>query len=195
MKTISSKFGKRQALVAGAGVSCLSSFIYPFVLRPGHPYLMLIPALVVAPLATIAATLGNAIVPDICDYDELETGQRREGLFTAVMGFMAKMEISMCGFLAALLVKLSGIDLKVVHQTPEALHRLYTLAVGPNIVFTLGAFLLALCFPMTESTLMEVRRQLDARHRAHPELAPDNEIPDPAVESWAQAHPEDSSSK
>jgi hypothetical protein len=47
--------------------------------------------------------------------------------------------------------------------------------------------LLTLKFPMTEATMMEVRRQLDERHHAHPETAPDNEVPDPEVEEWAQA--------
>jgi len=188
LKPISQKFGKRSALIAGAAVSLLSACIQPFILNPHYPYLLLLPALIVTPLLLISNTIANAIVPDICDLDELQTGQRREGLFTSVMGFMAKMEISLCILLVGYMISWSGLDVKLTTaQAPEVLTKLFWLAIIPNIVFTLGAFLLTLKFPMTEASMLEVRRQLDERHRQHPEIAPDNEVPDPEVLPIAQA--------
>ncbi|HEY3328459.1 MAG TPA: MFS transporter [Capsulimonadaceae bacterium] len=188
LKPISVKFGKRSALICGAAISLAAAAIQPFILNPHYPYLLLIPALILAPLMLIANTLANAVVPDICDVDELATGQRREGLFTSVMGFMAKLEISLCTLLTGYIVVWAGLDVKLVGPQPQhVLDKLYWLAIIPNIIFSLGAFMLTLKFPMTEESMKEVRRQLDERHHAIPESAPDNEAPDADVEPWVQA--------
>jgi GPH family glycoside/pentoside/hexuronide:cation symporter len=188
LKPISKKFGKRSAMIAGAMVALAAALAQPFILNPKHPYLLLVTAVVVAPLLLISGTIANAVVPDICDLDELQTGERREGLFTSVMGFMAKMEISLCTLVVGYMVAWSGLNLKLTTpQTPEVLHRLFLLAIVPNIIFSLGALLLTLRFPMNEASMSEVRRRLDERHHENPETAPDNEAPDPEVEEWAQA--------
>ncbi|BCM94180.1 putative symporter YjmB [Abditibacteriota bacterium] len=195
LKPISQKFGKRSALIGGAAISLVSALTQPLILNPKFPYLLLMPALVVAPLLLISNTISNAVVPDICDLDELQTGQRREGLFTSVMGFMAKMEISLCTLIVGYMVAWSGLDVKLTTpQAPEVLSKLFWLAIIPNIVFTLAAFLLTLKFPMTAASMEEVRRQLDERHHQHPETAPDNEVPDALVEDWVQANPTPSQS-
>ncbi|MFT3788665.1 MAG: MFS transporter [Tepidisphaeraceae bacterium] len=167
IKPISTKFGKRAAMILGASISLAAAGAQPFILNPQYPYLMLIPALVVSPLMLIANTIANAVVPDICDLDELQTGERREGLFTAVMGFMAKMEISLCTLLVGYMVAWSGLNLKLTGpQSADVLHRLYWIAIIPNIVFTLGAFVLTLMFPMTAKSADAVRTELDRRRHA-----------------------------
>ena len=178
LKPITLRFGKRAAMIGGGLVSLVAALIQPFILNPQQPYLLLIPALLLAPLGLIAGTLASAVVPDICDLDELQTGQRREGLFTSVMGFMAKMEISLCTLLVGYLVTFSGLNVKIAVQPEWVLHKLYWMAIVPNIVFSFVTLLLTLRFPMTAASMAEVRRQLDARHQARPELAPDNEVMD-----------------
>lgn len=164
MKPVSQWIGKKAALVIGAFISFLFAVLQPFILNPDYPYLLLLPAFIVVPLITISNTLGNAIVPDICDADELQSGQRREGLFTSVMGFMAKMEISFCVLIVGYLVSWSGLDTKLTIQPAEVLNKMFWLCILPNIVFTFLALLLTLKFPMTESSMNEVRRKLDERH-------------------------------
>ena len=83
---------------------------------PEHPYWAMIPGLLVAPLLVITGTIAFAIMPDICDLDELATGQRREGLFTSVMAFFSKMEISMAIILSGYLVGWSHVDVKINHR-------------------------------------------------------------------------------
>ena len=166
MKPISKWIGKKAALVIGASVSFLFALLQPFILNPDFPYLLLLPALIIGPLMTVSNTLGNAIVPDICDADELESGQRREGLFTSVMGFMAKMEISLCVLLVGYLVSWSGLDTRLATQPAEVLNKMFWLCILPNIVFTFLALVLTLKFPMTEASMSEVRRKLDERHAA-----------------------------
>lgn len=172
MKPISMRIGKKNGLIVAALVAFVLAVTQPLILRPDMPYLMLLPTLVLLPLILIANTLGGAIVPDICDLDELETGMRREGLFTAVMGFVAKMEISLTVLIVGYLVSFSGFDSKLLTQPEAVLHKMLWLAVVPNVIFTFLTLLAAARFPLTEASMKEVRRQLDARHKARPEESP-----------------------
>lgn len=186
MKPVTKWIGKKWALVCAAGVSFLFSLIQPLTITPDNPYLLLLPALIVVPLITIGYTIGNAVVPDICDVDELKSGLRREGLFTAVMGFMAKLEISLCFLLVGYLLSWSGLDMKIASQPPEVLDRLFWLCVLPNMGFTLAGFLLALSFPMTEAGMLKVRLQLDERRLAK---AAAGQPTDEVAEEFVHEHP------
>src|SRR5207248_1809618 len=95
------------------GVAFAVAVLAPFVTTPEHPYWGILPGLIVAPLLVLTGTIAFAIMPDICDVDELATGQRREGLFTSVMAFFSKLEISMAIILAGYLVGWAGVDMKI----------------------------------------------------------------------------------
>ncbi len=172
---ISKWIGKKGGIILGASGSLVAAILTPLAYSPANPYWMLLPALLTIMLISIANTITQAVMPDICDLDELETGHRREGLFTAVMGFVQKIEISLCALLVGYLVVWSGLDTKIAQQPPEVLKRLFWLAVVPNIVFTAGYFLFALRFPLTEAMMQEVRRKLDSRHRADAEASAQEE--------------------
>jgi GPH family glycoside/pentoside/hexuronide:cation symporter len=172
IKPLSQKFGKRGGLVFGSSVVFVTAIIQPLLMNPRHPYLMLIPALLTIPVIAISNTMLNAIVPDICDLDELQTGERREGLFTAVMGFIAKMEISATIVIVGYLLTFAGFDAKAATQTPVVLSKMYWMGIIPNILFTLAALITAIKFPMTEAMTREVHEKLATRHKAHPGDAP-----------------------
>jgi len=173
IKPISRWIGKKGGLILGASTSLTAAVITPFAYSPEHPYWMLFPSLMIVTLLSVSNTIANAIMPDICDLDELETGHRREGLFTAVMSFVQKIEISLCAVLVGYLVVWSGLDTTLATQPAQVLQRLFWIAVVPNILFTACYFIVAIRFPLTEAAMNDVRRQLDERHRILPETAPD----------------------
>jgi GPH family glycoside/pentoside/hexuronide:cation symporter len=113
VKPASKRIGKRGALILGSGIGFLVAIIAPFITTPEHPYWGILPGLLVAPLLVITGTIAFAIMPDICDLDELASGQRREGLFTSVMAFFSKLEISMAIILSGYLVGSVGVDMKL----------------------------------------------------------------------------------
>ncbi|HEY3329080.1 MAG TPA: MFS transporter [Capsulimonadaceae bacterium] len=176
VKPLSVRLGKRAALIAGSAVGLIAALMSPIILTSGHPYWSLIPTIFIAPLSTLAFTISSAIVPDICDMDELKTGQRREGLFTSVMAFMAKMEISLCTLVSGYLVSFAGVNVKLVNQAPHVVHKLFLIGLVPTILFALTSFLLTLKFSMTEAQMDDVRGQLDARHKLRLETEGGNEI-------------------
>ncbi len=119
-KPASKWIGKRGALIAGTVFGFLSALLAPIILTPAHPYWGLIPTFLLAPVLTLTGIVAGAILPDICDVDELKTGQRREGLFTSVMAFVTKLEISIMILLVGYVVSWSGVDTKIATRWQEA---------------------------------------------------------------------------
>lgn len=129
------------------------------------PYLQLLSALLLAPLVAIAVVLRDAIVPDICDVDELENGKRREGLFTAVVNFVYKMEVSLCVVLVGYLLAFAGFDQKAPVQTAQVLTNIQWCTYLPNILFAFLALVLAIKFPITEAYMAKVHAAIEERRQ------------------------------
>ena len=55
-------------------------------------------------------TLMGSMVADVCDYDELESKQRREGVFGAIYWWMVKVGMALAGLLSGVMLKASGFD-------------------------------------------------------------------------------------
>ncbi|MEO7934117.1 MAG: MFS transporter [Chthoniobacterales bacterium] len=166
IRPISVKLGKRAGLIIPSLIALMLLLCQPLLLTPAHPWLFLVPLLILSPLSVISATMMNAIVPDICDLDEMEHGERREGLFTSVMAFMNKLEISLSVLIVGWLVNFSGVDPKTTFQHPEVLQKLLWLAIGPGIFFTFCALVMSCLFKLNEESMNGVRKALENRRAA-----------------------------
>jgi GPH family glycoside/pentoside/hexuronide:cation symporter len=162
---LSRLLGKRMAVIVGCAIALLQACLVPLLYNPAQPYLQLVAAAVTAPLVAISIVMRDAIVPDICDLDELENGTRREGLFTAVVLFVYKLEVSLCVVLAGYLLKFSAFDPTLGTQPAAVLTRLQWCAFLPNIVFAGIALIFAIRFPLTEAYMHTVRAKIDARNQ------------------------------
>ncbi len=188
MKPISKWIGKKGALLGATAIGVVVALIQPFTLKPGHPWLLLVPQLIFTLLTPFCFTIINAIVPDICDLDELQSGCRREGLFAAVMGLVGKMGISLSTLAMGYLLLWFGLGAKSgVALSPEMLHRLNWIPVLLNIFFNLGALVFTLMFPMDEAAASDVRHQLDERRLAK---AAAGEPTDEVAEEFVHEHPD-----
>lgn len=166
LKTFTIKLGKRAGLIVISVIALALLLIQPFILKPGQYYLLLIPLLLLPLLSVLSSTLLNAIVPDICDLDELEHGERREGLFTAVVAFMGKLEISLSLGIVGGLLWLIGYREETSTQTPEVVTKLMWVAISIGILFTAGALIAAFRFKMDAAQVNDIHRQLEARRAA-----------------------------
>lgn len=183
---LSRKIGKRQGVIIGSAVAVFQACLVPFLYTPDSaflrwiaglfpvlhlnvtatsPYLQLLAAFLLAPLVAIGVVLREAIVPDICDLDELEHGERREGLFTAVVNFVYKMEVSLCVVLVGYMLAFSGFDQKAATQSAGVLSRIQWCAYLPNIIFATLALILAIKLPITEKYMAKIHVQLEERRR------------------------------
>ncbi len=167
---LSRRLGKRRAIIWGYGAAFLGAMLMPFFMRPGHPYLLLTHMITFGLASAVLTMFMAAVMPDICDLDELESGERREGLFSAVMSFVSKIENSVCILLGGYLVAFSGFDTHVAQQMgqqPQAvLDKMRLLGFTPAIVFAGVTFAIACYFPITQKMMTDVRARLDARRAA-----------------------------
>jgi len=167
---LSRKIERRWGVILWVGVTALGAIAAPLVARPGHPYVYLTYMIIVAVLTMTFGIFMTAIMPDICDIDELESGERREGLFSAVLAFQSKVENSVCILASSYLISWSGFNAKVAAaggiQTPESIRIMWWLAFIPPIIFSLIALGVAFYFPITRKMMDEVRTKLAARRAA-----------------------------
>ena len=163
---LSRTLGKRAGLTIPAGVAFVMALSMPVILTPTVPYLLLLPILLLMVLSIIANTMTNAILPDICDLDELDNGERREGLYTAVVAFVSKLEISLTVLIVGYLVDISGFNPKLPTQPDAVMSKMLWMAIIPTAFFTFCGLVLAMRFRMTEASMDVVRAQLDERRAA-----------------------------
>ncbi len=159
----SARFGKRHAALLFVGIATLSIPLTWWLFTPANPWLMLVPAVIIGITINGAFLVGVSMLADVCDADELRTGLRREGIYSASMEFGKKCAIALSTVLGGYLLAVAGFDQSQATQTESTLTALrlgYILVLG--LAF-LTAFLLFRRFPLTHESAREIRRQLDAR--------------------------------
>ncbi len=97
----------------------LGAFLQWFVVTPANPYLQLIlpffTAVGISSFYVVMATL----LADATDEDELRTGERREGMYGAVMAFCGKMIGALTPVIAGLMLMVSGFDARLEFNQSE----------------------------------------------------------------------------
>lgn len=161
---MSSRWGKRRAFFIAMSISMLGYALKWFCYNPAYPWLVLLPA----PLMTFGLaglfTLMGAMVADVCDLDELQTHERREGMFGSIFWWVVKLGMSVAIAGGGLLLNATGFDVELKgNQSESALFwmRFFDVLV-PLIATALAMWAIAL-FPLTEEKAHEIRQQLEAR--------------------------------
>ncbi|MEG3122386.1 MFS transporter [Sphingomonas sp. GB1N7] len=158
---IGKRHGKRRTAIAGELAQAAIN-IGLIAVFPGMLWLLI--ALAVAQGLTQGS--GNlmlrAMVADVADAHELETGHNRTGLFFSVFSLTMKLGPAIGIGLALPLVAWFGFQPKG-HSTAEALEALkYVFALGPALAHIIAASLIWR-FPLDEAAHTDIRRALDAR--------------------------------
>jgi GPH family glycoside/pentoside/hexuronide:cation symporter len=129
-------------------------------------------AVLLATLAGVGVATGYIIpwsmMPDVIDYDELRTGQRREGTYYGLMVLLQKFGLAAGLFLVGLLLQLSGFDgrLPPGQQPASALLALrWMIGPVPTIVLLCGMVVTAF-YPITKAKHADILAQLAARKPA-----------------------------
>ncbi len=157
------RFDKKKVLAAGLLMVAVGIAASWFYITPRYPYLQLLLGLLTAPGMSCVWVLTNSCIADVCDYDELSTGMRREGLYGAVFSFSMKLGsaigLGLCGFVLWLV----GFDKELTAQTYETVIRFrLAFALIPALFFA-AALALAWKYPINKQSLLDVQRQLAAR--------------------------------
>jgi len=104
------------------------------------------------------------MISDVCDYDELQTHQRREGVFGAIYWWMVKVGMALAGLLTGILLKVSGFDVALeTAQADKTLVLLRVFDVGVPLVTSGIAIFIIATYKLTEARAHEIRAELEQR--------------------------------
>lgn len=160
---LSARIGKRHSMLWLLALSVLFTGLSWWFFTPVNPWLSVIPAFVTGFALNGCFLIGVSMLGDVCDADELDTGRRREGIYSASLEFGKKMAIALSTLLSGYVLAATGFDQKLVIQTGETI---YALRFGYIGVIGFSLCISAICiffYPLTHSQAAEVRKQLDAR--------------------------------
>ena len=107
---ISVRIGKKLTLSIAIGLMCLAQITKIFCYNPQHPYLVLIPTVLLSAGMLFFFTLGSSMVGDVCDEDDLNTGTRSEGSYYSVFWWFIKMGTAFASFITGLLIVFTQFD-------------------------------------------------------------------------------------
>jgi glycoside/pentoside/hexuronide:cation symporter, GPH family len=159
---IARKQGKRAGLAAVL-VLAICAFIGDWWLYdPARPYLQLFACGFVAFTGAGFWTLYGATIGDVVDYDESQTGQRREGSFSACQSWITKVGIALGVGASGWILQFTGFDAKQAIQTPEAIFWIRILLSGIPVIGLVLALIAILRFPLTEARMLTIRGQLES---------------------------------
>jgi GPH family glycoside/pentoside/hexuronide:cation symporter len=156
------RIGKNLSFAACLVWSVLSLSVAP-VLSADLPFAALLGFVVLAGLGVGGYVLPLAIVADVFDEDELDSGRRREGAFFGVWTLTMKLAAALGIALAGLLLPQLGYVPGAVQQTPETIWAL-KLAWGPlPALFFVATLLVVRRFPLSRERHREIRAALAER--------------------------------
>jgi len=107
---ISPKLGKRNTLTIAILLMCAAQLSKIVCYNPSHPYLIIIPTILLSVGMLFFFTLGSSMVGDICDEDELKTDYRTEGSYYSVFWWFIKMGSALASFVAGALIVFTMFD-------------------------------------------------------------------------------------
>ncbi len=164
LSKLSQRIGKRRALAVSIGLLVLAGPVTWFSYTPAIPYLSLVVPLVTTPAYAGFWLLISSIKADICDFDELETGLRREGSYASLSAWFTKLAYASTAILSGFILVGVGFHAELgPAQSPATLFWMRVWFSFVPSLSALPALFLVFRFPITERMAFDVRRQLEER--------------------------------
>ena len=160
---MSKKLGKKRAFMVCQGISMIGYVLFWFLFIPGKPYLFLF----ALPFHSFGIgslfTIMMSMTADVCDLDELNTGQRREGVLGAVYWWMVKLGFGVAALLSGAILSFVGFDAaNVTESAVSGMRAFYSLLPIAGVI---GALLIMKNYDITEERAAQLKEQL-AQKRA-----------------------------
>jgi len=169
---ISEKIGKRQTFLVTISLSILGYAMKWIGYNPEYPYWLLASCPFVAFGTGSLFTLMGSMISDVCDYDELGSNKRREGVFGAIYWWMVKVGMALALLVSGYLLVASGFitpqpgSTEIVVQGEKTLFYLRVFDVFIPIITSTIALMIMSTYEITEDSARETRQLLEHR-RGH----------------------------
>ena len=168
---ISQKAGKQNIYYLGMSVWVIVCIVLFFV-QPGQIMLLFILAILAAVGISIGYLVPWSMIPDVVELDELETGQRREGIFYGFFVFLQKLGLSLGLAISNYTLGMAGYispanpNDPIPAQNDSVLLALRIFVSFAPAVILLISFLVVRAYPLTRQKHAELRARLEARKAA-----------------------------
>lgn len=164
---ISERFGKKEAYLIGVGLFIVL-LVFLFFVQPGQVILLYGVCVVAGLCVAMALLLPWSMLPDVIEFDELQTGQRRGGVFYGLFVFVQKIGLSFAVAGSTFALGVAGYinpeEAGALVEQPDAV--LLTLRLFVSLVpaaLLVLSIPLALAYPITKARFMDVQAQLAQR--------------------------------
>ena len=161
---LGTRVGKRRAFFVATGVSMLGYGLKWVCYNPEVPWLLLLPAPLMAFGLGGLFTLMPSMICDVVDMDELETHERREGMYGSIFWWVVKLGMAAALAASGFLLNATGFDVELGgNQTERAIYLMRICdAFIPFLASGIAIWVIA-SYSITEEKAHEVRRALEAR--------------------------------
>jgi len=162
------KIGKKKAFLISQTISIFGYILLYFLFIPGNPYMFLI----AIPFFSFGIgglfTTMMSMTADVCDLDELNYGQRREGIFGAIYWWVVKFGFAVAGLLSYVILDLINFDGNLAQQAPDTIFWLRFSFSAVPIAGTLTAIFYMWNYGLTEEKLKGIQAELAKRKAPKP---------------------------
>lgn len=164
---VSERVGKQRVYYIGATVF-VAVLLGLFFVQPNQTPLLFVLAVVAGAGVSVCYLVPWSLLPDVIELDELETGQRREGIFYGFFVFLQKLGLSLGLFISGQVLDLAGYipaePGQAVPPQPESVLLALRFLVGPvGALIILLSFIAVYLYPITKQKHAEIRAELERR--------------------------------
>jgi GPH family glycoside/pentoside/hexuronide:cation symporter len=160
------KYGKRRAFYVTTSISIIGYLLKWVFYTPENPWLLLIPAPLIAFGFGGLFTLMPAMVADVVDADELNTHERREGMYGSIFWWVVKLGMAAALAGGGFLLNATGFDVALGAQTDNTLFLMRIFDIFVPVAASVIAIWAVASYTITEEKAHDIRMQLEARRGA-----------------------------
>jgi GPH family glycoside/pentoside/hexuronide:cation symporter len=161
---LGTRIGKKRTFYVAIGVSMVGYALKWVCYDPEIPWLVILPAPFLAFGLGGLFTIMPSMIADVVDLDELETHERREGMYGSIFWWVVKLGMAAAIAAGGFLLNATGFDVALQGNQSTATITMMRLcdAFLPFVASGVAIWAIA-TFSITEQRAHEVRRELEAR--------------------------------
>jgi len=164
ISVLSKRLGKRVICMVAPLFLILGSLANFFCYVPDMPELVLIPRFLVAIGIAGLFVLVLSMITDVVDYDEMQKGTRREGMFGAIFSWVLKFALAIALFINGFIVDGLGVNKDLgVNQPEGSMEAIVNLLSIVPIIGAVVAFYCIYRYTLTEDKMYGMRTELEKR--------------------------------
>ena len=157
---ISERLGKRESVLLCIFLTLLSVLSVTWILTPQHPYWVIFNWMVNGMTVPAIIMLFSSMTADVCDEDQLVTGRRREGIFSAVNSLVTKIALITGTVLGGMMPALVGYTNSKIAPTLDQLGHMKVLLIVSQLIPIACAGMFIFFYPITRQRARETQAKL-----------------------------------